>query len=387
MTLPAVAERRPDEELVDLCQYTFVLRLLSLVLIVYTLGVPDDPLVYVLTATSYLLAIFAALCWRRLHRTVAAHPLLVGVDAVLALAAVAAAGPGSGYWLLSLGPALLVGLVYPPAAATLLGALLSVGYLAASELALASTGEPLSLSRTLLYPVLVFVAGLVRNRVLRLAAAHERLSQRAAALDERARLAREMHDTVVKTLHGISLATHALADAPPQDRAALQQRLRLVSRAAQTGAEEARSLLVTLRADEPDRPFIVVLEDVVSAWSEAHALPATVRSSGLADLDDAVRYELLAAVREALDNAAAHARATCLQVLVEADRDHVVVEVVDDGVGFDPERAGARARRTGHFGLVGIEERLQRVGGTARFLSRAGTGTRVQLRAPRAVHQ
>ena len=104
---------------------------------------------------------------------------------------------------------MLIGLVYRPLAAGLLALLMSVGYLAV--IALTSGEESLPVDRALLYPGVVIAAALVRSRVLVLGQQREQATLHAARLEERSRLAREMHDSVVKTLHGIALTSHALA--------------------------------------------------------------------------------------------------------------------------------------------------------------------------------
>ena len=155
---------------------------------------------------------------------------------------------------------MLIGLVYRPLAAGLLALLMSVGYLAV--IALTSGEESLPVDRALLYPGVVIAAALVRSRVLVLGQQREQATLHAARLEERSRLAREMHDSVVKTLHGIALTSHALATAPPGDDVTLRDRLHVLTQAAEQGAQEARQLLVEMRTDQSDRTFVMVVKDL-----------------------------------------------------------------------------------------------------------------------------
>jgi signal transduction histidine kinase len=367
--------------LVELCQYTFLLRLMALMAIGITGTVPHTGLGYSVTAVSYLVALVCALTWRRLFAVVAAHPLFAALDVGLSVAGVAVGGDNSAYWLLSLGSPLLIGLVYRALPATLLALLMSSGYLAA--VGLTSGHESLPAGRALLYPGVVLAASLVRVRVLALGRAREEVMRHAARLEERGRLAREMHDSVVKTLHGIALTSHALATAPPADDEDLRGRLQVLTEAAEQGAQEARRLLVQLRTDQADRSFVAVVRDLVDDVAEVHGLASSVDVDGVADVDGPARYELLAATREALENVVRHSGAGTVAVVVRGDREVVEVRVTDDGHGFDLAKESARARRQGHFGLTGIEERMRGTGGRADVETAPGAGTTVSLRVPR----
>lgn len=381
--LRPTSDARPASGLVELCQYTFLLRLLALMVIGLTGAVPDNAFAYTVTAASYLVALVCALTWRRIFGFVAAHPLVVGVDVALSLVGLLAGGDTNAYWLLSLGSPLLIGLVYRPLPAALLAALMSSGYLAV--IAMAPEGDSHPADRALLYPGVVIAASLVRARVLALDQQRENALRHASRLEERSRLAREMHDSVVKTLHGIALTSHALATAPPSGDAVLRDRLKVLAEAAERGAQEARGLLVEMRTDQPDRAFVTVLKDLVDDWARTHDIATSFAADGVADLDGPARYELFAATREALDNVARHADAGSVSVRVEGDRDTFEVHVTDDGRGFDLTRESARARRAGHFGLTGLDERMQLVEGSAVVDTSPGSGTRVVLQVPRRV--
>jgi signal transduction histidine kinase len=363
----------------ELCQYTFLLRLLTAIVVVLDGSLPDHLTARTAILVSSLYAVAATWTWRRTLHHVTAHPLFIAVDVAVSLWAVATAPDSVAVFVVALTTALLIGLVHERVPAALLGACLVVGYLGVSVEAGAEVGGLLAHVAAL--ALLVVGGRILVERIGRIAAEATSVTLLLAQAEERSRLAREMHDSVVKTLHGLALSATALAQRPPAGEA-LRSRLLAVAGAAETGATEARALLADLRIDEPDRPLTVALRDVVHLWAERHSVRTTYDAEGIADLDGSARWELLMCVREALDNVAAHAAATTARVTLRGDTDSVVVVVADDGRGMDASGAQRDAVRRGHYGLRSLAERMERVGGTAEVASAPGAGTRVCLRVP-----
>lgn len=382
-----LSDARSSPVLVELSQYTFLLRVVVLVLLAVDATSQSSPAALAVLGTAYVVAVGGALTWRRLLTVVAAHPLLVALDVLLALAGLAVLGTSGPWYVLTLATALLAGLLYPAAAAALLSLILAGGYvLVAVHASSSPVGGPASaaglgqvLSRAAVYVVLTASAGVVARRVRRLEDDAARHGLRAAQLEERSRLAREMHDSVVKTLHGLALAASGLARSGQPVQPA---RLARFAEAAEQGAAEARRVLVDLRQDQVDRPLVTVLGELCSSWEAEHEVPVRFTVEGVADVDGEARYELIAATREALENVGRHADARTVLVDVRGDVERVRVEVRDDGRGFQPEQVEPAARRRGHFGLVSLRERMQRVGGRAEVRSTPGAGTDVVLEVP-----
>ena len=105
---------------------------------------------------------------------------------------------------------------------------------------------------------------------------------------------------------------------------------------------------------------------------------STAAPADLVALDDDARNELLHLVREALSNIARHSRATRARIELTADDDEVRLEIVDNGVGFDPAAAAA----SGHHGLVNLRERAAAAGGRLGIETRPGSGTRLLVHLP-----
>lgn len=335
-----------------------------------------------------LVAVNAALLlrWSRLVPVVRRHPGLLALDVVVSLAALAL--PGSNAQLLyEAAGALLIGMVMPRAGAFLLVALLAAGQLLVG---LGPDGgqAPVTLAADAALVALLAGVGAVVRRghdalVASLATAARReadLAHASAATAERARLAREMHDGVAKSLFGMTLTATALARtaAEPAARALAGD----LAGCATACGEQVRELLGELRAgsagDAADD-----LGAVVGAWSVRTGVPARtdlVAADGSRGAAGAAARAVAAAVlREALDNVARHSGAGAVDVRATDDGETLTMTVHDDGAGFDP---GAAA--PGRWGVVGMRERAVEAGGTLTVTSAARAGTTVTLRVPSA---
>lgn len=223
---------------------------------------------------------------------------------------------------------------------------------------------------------------LLRRQVSRQLATIERKLQFEVATEERRRIAREFHDTLEQDLAGIELQMDAAADTTHD----FQCRVML---------EKQRGLLARLRQETHD--FLWDLRDPArldGAIVESLAAQAAYLQSGtsvplrlLADervglVPAAVQFHLLRIVREAIHNAVRHGDPSEVSVNVRVEGADIVVEVVDDGHGFNPS---AKQHLAGHFGLRGMSERAERIGARLAITSRPGTGTRVRVSVPGAV--
>ncbi|MBT0768377.1 sensor histidine kinase [Kineosporia sp. J2-2] len=239
-----------------------------------------------------------------------------------------------------------------------------------------------------LYVLTGLAAATARTAVLRhvhLARSALDAIERSAVAAERTRLARELHDSVEKTLRGISLAASTLPEAlarRPQLAAGLA---RTVAEGARTAADEARELLGMLRADDLDATLAQAMENACQDWSARTGLPV---STDLTDVAAGlpVRHEVLRIVREALGNVHRHARASRAWVDLTVDGSRLRLTIRDDGQGFTVPGDLTDLSADGHYGLVGMAERAQQIGGRLRVWSGPdlGTvgGTQVVLWAP-----
>lgn len=313
----------------------------------------------------------------------ARHPMLVVADSLLAFVVLAFLGPGSPVGLAAVLTALVLGALFDRVMATVLGALL----LALYTIAVALSGGDESFMTLLGLPV-IYVCFLVvgvcaraadeRQRALVIQVAGEREAR--AAAEERARLARELHDSVGKSLYGIAMLASAAARTVDTDAAAARGHLGELERSARDAAADARRLVVLQRAAHAGRPLADALDEACAAWTARTGVPCDVVSVGPGPDDVAVSHEIVAIVLEALENVARHARASRATVSHETGAGRTVVAVADDGVGFDHEAdGGTPAEPAGHYGLVGMTERAARCGGVLTIDSSPGRGTTVTL--------
>ena len=202
---------------------------------------------------------------------------------------------------------------------------------------------------------------------------------RAAVAAERARIAREMDDTVSKSLLGISMVAASLATAPQAaDRQAVEQQLRELTRLARRAVADARCVIHGLR-EEPLRDEV---RSVATAWGILAGIHVSLELAPGEEVSADVRGEIVAILREALRNVEQHARASQVRVVLRRTRGLVVLTVADDGTGHRPPADLAELRAAGRCGLAGITERARRLGGRLIVESRPGGGTRLQAEIP-----
>ncbi len=214
---------------------------------------------------------------------------------------------------------------------------------------------------------------------LRLRQVHARFE---AVLEERNRIAREMHDTVIQ---GCASASALLEAVVALENGQLGGRGELLDSARsqiRTTVDEARQAIWNLRKKETASPQIgQLLDSMAQQVSHVSHVPVRFEASGNPiQLDRAVEYIVLMVAREAVYNAVHHAqpREVCIRVSFEPD--NVRMQVLDDGCGFDP--AEVLAAQSVHFGLVGMRERVEHVGGRFEVKSAPGRGTQLSVELP-----
>jgi two-component system NarL family sensor kinase len=204
-------------------------------------------------------------------------------------------------------------------------------------------------------------------------------SIRLGAVEERNRLAREIHDTLAQSLAGITLqletADTLLETQTDMARQAVQKALAL-SRAS---LEEARRSVLDLRAAPLERRSLAdALQTLVQQYANEWKLKTRFESVGR-DQPLPVRVEaaLYRMAQEALTNVVHHANAEHLTMRYIATPEHVELRIEDDGQGFDPDEIPKE-----RFGLVGMNERTRLLGGSLDICSEPGGGTRLDIRIP-----
>jgi signal transduction histidine kinase len=198
-------------------------------------------------------------------------------------------------------------------------------------------------------------------------------AQRAAALDERQRLARDLHDSLSQALFGIALSANAAQETWVQG-GDIGSSLDVILRLADSALENLRALILELRPEVLEREGLTAaLTKQVQETCARHQLQATCELGEELDLPLETKEALYWIAQEALNNVIRHAKAKHVAVRLHQTADAVVLEVYDDGVGFSPSTPVP-----GHLGRQSMQERAARLGGTLDITSRPGEGTCVQ---------
>jgi PAS domain S-box-containing protein len=199
-----------------------------------------------------------------------------------------------------------------------------------------------------------------------------------AALEERQRLARELHDSVSQALYGIALGARTARKLVDQNPKLLADPLDYVLALADAGLAEMRALIFELRPESLETEGLAAaLEKQAAALRARHEIEV---STSLCDEPEAPlesKEALYRIAQEAMHNTVKHARANKVELEMACDSGSLSLEVSDDGVGFD-----TGGEFPGHLGLRSMRERAMRLGGTFRVESAAGGGTRIRARIP-----
>jgi len=235
---------------------------------------------------------------------------------------------------------------------------------------------------------LALLAGLYRVRVRQVAA--EVRGRLEARLGERERIARDLHDTLLQSLHGLMFqfqaAHNMLARKQEEGMPALERAIR----GTETAIADSRDAIQNLRPHElPQADLAQLLQ---KAGEELAVLRPTGQESPTfrvivegetRKLSAEAHQEVYRIARELIRNAFNHAAAQRIEVEISYDKSQLRLRVRDDGKGIDP-KVLAENKRPGHWGLPGVRERAQRIGARLEFWSQSGAGTEVELIVPAA---
>ena len=207
-------------------------------------------------------------------------------------------------------------------------------------------------------------------------------AQFAAVLAERTRIAREIHDNLAQEMAGISVQLEVVARTMPPEAEAAKTQLDRVRMLVRHGIAEARRYVWDLRSpalDHNDLP--TALSETARRLTVETTVETQVQVSGtFRPLAQLVEDNLLRIGQEAINNAVKHAQARRIIVNLVFDARRVQLRVRDDGCGFDSQATGNGA--SGHFGLLGMRERVEQIGGTLSIQSVKGAGTEVAVDVP-----
>jgi signal transduction histidine kinase len=205
---------------------------------------------------------------------------------------------------------------------------------------------------------------------------HER-SRELSIVEERNRLARELHDSVAQKLFGVVLAAEAAATLHERGGEEEPAQLRRVQALSREAMDELRSVIFALRPVELESEGLATtLRKHVDVLRRAYGRGIELELLGAVDLPLETQGEIFRIAQEALANALRHAEAKLIAVRLDARGGRITLAVTDDGSGFDPSDPAGRSRS---LGLTSMEERGAALGGSLSIESAPGEGTTVRL--------
>ncbi|HVO97085.1 MAG TPA: two-component regulator propeller domain-containing protein [Bryobacteraceae bacterium] len=203
-------------------------------------------------------------------------------------------------------------------------------------------------------------------------------------LTERSRIARELHDTLIQGLSGITMEMQALAARlrSPEERAKLEE----IVRDAGTCLRETRRSVAGLRsARGPGSGLAAAIAEAAKHITEAKAVRLRLRlGKSPADLSPEVQYNLLRIASEAMNNSVKHSGAKSIEVAMESTAEQLKLSVRDDGSGFSRENGNVGP---GHYGLIGMRERAAQIGAELEVDTEPGRGTTITVLLPAGSRQ
>ncbi|RNB92288.1 sensor histidine kinase [Brevibacillus fluminis] len=209
------------------------------------------------------------------------------------------------------------------------------------------------------------------------AALGEQLRQ-AAVVEERQRLARELHDAVSQQLFAIAMTTAAIKRLMEKNPARAAQQIELVEEMASAAQTEMRALLLHLRpATLQDKSLGEAVVELLEELKQKQLLKITWELEEIDGMSSGIEDHLFRILQEALSNTLRHARADHIEVKLFTLQGQVRLRITDDGVGFDTD-----GEKMTSYGLVSIRERVAEVGGSLEIYSAIGKGTQLEVRIP-----
>ncbi|MEQ7127793.1 GAF domain-containing protein [Actinopolymorpha sp. B11F2] len=206
-------------------------------------------------------------------------------------------------------------------------------------------------------------------------------AQEKAALEERQRLARELHDSVSQALYGIALGARTALRTLDGDPRQVEAPIGYILALAEAGLADMRALIFELRPQAlAEEGLVAALRKQLAALQARHGVATHAELGAEPSGALKVKQTLYRIAQEAMQNIARHAQANRVTIRLTETPAALALEIGDDGIGFDPN-----ASFPGHLGLRSMRERITEIGGVLDLTSSPGQGTQVRARAPTGI--
>lgn len=222
-------------------------------------------------------------------------------------------------------------------------------------------------------------AWLLRTKVAEQSAIIERQTATRATLDERQRIARDLHDTLEQELSGVAILLDTSLQQLETGDGGVNRSLGLARQLLRHSREESRTTICDLRSVVIEQMGLVgAMEATLRPLAESAGMVFNFVSTGeIRSLPGTVEAAFLRTAHEAVANAAKHSCGSCVKVVMAYQTNEVKLEIADDGTGFSPDSVADGT--SGHFGLIGMRERALRISAILRVDGQGDVGTRISL--------
>ncbi|MEJ6951230.1 sensor histidine kinase [Natronospora cellulosivora (SeqCode)] len=209
----------------------------------------------------------------------------------------------------------------------------------------------------------------------------EKENKNIALIEERNRIARELHDSVSQNLFGISLHLNTLPAIIDKDRDRVFELTKTLQDMVQEVQTEMRLMIYELRPlDLKNKSFFEALEGMISLFKQRYKLDILYDFSGDENtINDTQQLALYRFLQEALNNIVKHAETKQVVISLTTDEEELKLLIKDNGKGFDIKSIN----QEGHFGIISMEERLEELGGSLKIESIINEGSKMIARIPR----
>ncbi|MDD5092952.1 MAG: sensor histidine kinase [Dehalococcoidia bacterium] len=233
---------------------------------------------------------------------------------------------------------------------------------------------------TIFMMLIALTVGLIVRENQRDRQVNERLAKTKASLAERNRIACDLHDTVLKTLHGLSLEAYALQKQPLPS--ATKEKLRYIESTCRQSSQEIRNIVYELRNNDNEASIFLQMSRILDDWNKETGIATSLTRTGNEDLSlpSIISYHLCCVLSEALTNIQKHASASHVQVLVEVLETELEIRIHDNGCGIT--FAGEYLHnlpRQGKFGIFGMKERIEHIGGQLAIENKIGAQLMIKI--------
>ncbi|CAM3608274.1 MULTISPECIES: histidine kinase [Saccharibacillus] len=200
----------------------------------------------------------------------------------------------------------------------------------------------------------------------------------SAIVEERQRLARELHDAVSQQLFAISMTATAVGRTFEKDLSRARRQVELIEEMASVAQSEMRALLLHLRPVYLEgKPLYQGLSELVREIQAKGQMEITLNMDAGLELVKGIENHLFRIVQEALSNTLRHAKADKMEIMIVRRNDSLRMSLKDNGVGFELDD-----KKQSSYGLSLMQERVSEIGGSIRYITAPGKGTRIELTVP-----